>query len=322
MKKSSGAILFTYLKISVLVVSAMVVNFSCAKVVNSDPSKNCFEVLFADFNQNIEKIYANQNYLGAELGNVISDIDDDGVGDTIIWGGGQWYAYASGYGDGDSACVYSFDTLGLNDTIVTLAALKPKNPEIDPLKMFGDDSLTIVLDAKDAAEDNEPNSFYYAAIGCAIAGDPEHLNGVVGYKRIEAKDPGAGLKVDCITWDLSNLLSVTIRGRCSGAFKFNFTGVKSDSTIGVVSASLSSPDPVNEEKPVPLDITVPMTLFVKADWNGTDWANIKGNCHQIAIELNTEAQSGGDLVHLKLDEIKFNFSSEENAKAAFPFLAN
>lgn len=253
-----------------------------------------------------------QTSLGSALGSKL---------DTMAWGGGQWYAYASGTADGDSACVYSFNEAGDPDTIVTLAAMEPADTEKDPLKMFGDSTLTVALDAIDAAADKEASSYYYAAIGCALVGDVQHLEGVTGYDSITAKDVGANSNVKTITWNLSNLQSITIKGKVTGAFTFNFNGVTSDGNVGVALAKVSSPDPANETELVDLDTTISMASFEKAGWNGATWDEIKAKVYEVAIELNTDATAGGDFVSLKLEKIMLNFDTKANKEAAFPFLA-
>lgn len=266
-------------------------------------------VYFDNFNINGEQEnYTCQNYLGLALGQ---------FQDSVSLGGGMWSAFASGGSDGGPACIYGFDNVGNADTIISLKGNQPES-EDDVLKMFGSDSLFVALDAREAAQSGNMGSYYYAGVICNLAGVIGKMLGIDGATELNAKDVGASTNITMVTWDLSKLKSITIKGKIKGSAILSYWGVTSDNSVGICYTPISSGNSGDDF--VTVDTTISMDYFAQFGWNGATWDEIKGRVSDLTIELDTESSSGGDYVVLNLDCIILNFDSESDKIAAFPFL--
>lgn len=257
--------------------------------------------------------YTLQNLLGYTLGAIVGK-DASAEGDSVSWGGGQWYAYASNtgsqsWGDTQGASVYSYGENDAVDTIIGVEETEPSDTENDPLVMFGDGTLSVVLDAR---ETNADDGDYFAAVACGFAGDPEHMDGV----------EGAVVEEGDIFWDMSNLESVTIKMNILGAVNITFpTQATGDGSFAYSIRSEKTDTPEDaEDKEVTIELSDDNSDLKQPAWTGgtAKWSEVSNKASGIAIEIDTEH---GNFASIKVEDIKLNFKDEAAKKAAFPFLA-
>ncbi len=269
--------------------------------------------IFDDFRlHDGDSVYTIQNVIGNTLGKFKAY-------DTVGFGGGQWYAYASTKtADSEAATVYTYKTASEIDTIVKLGAGVPAAPKTDPAVMFGDSTLSVVLDARDAAAAN--GGYYYAAVACPIGGDVKQLTSddKVGVTLVPNVKTDADTLETIVTWNMSALESIKLSGQAQGAFKINMSGVARDTSL---TAFYEYPqEKVTIDALSDFDLTIPVSEFKKASWMGAPWEDIKAQVNSLAFEINTDATEGGDFLSLKLNEIEFVFTDGAAKKAAFPFI--
>lgn len=266
-----------------------------------------FEINKLISNANIgEKDYTNQTLLGLQLGGYV-DLKQD----SLTWGGGHWYPVASGNGAKVSTFGENAEEIVILDSAET-GSNENEATDADMAQLFGDDSMTVVLDCKGLTGD------YWAAVGVNLAGDPEHITldggDIDGLIHIaDAKNPEGGT-VDALCWDLSNLVSITIEGKVQGTISFHLTGVKSDKNTGTVAYEIAG----GAETLDSITTTFNVSEFTPAGWGGANWSDIKAQVHELALELATEKD---DYASIKLNAIIFNFDTKANKEATFPFLA-
>ncbi len=271
-------------------------------------------LIFDDFRlHDGDSVYTIQNVIGNNLGQFKAF-------DTVGHGGGQWYAYASKEvaGQSEAATVYTYISASEIDTIVKLGAGVPVSPKTDPAVMFGDSTLSVVLDARDAAK-VENGGYYYAAVACPIGGDATKLTNDdnIGATLVPNVKTDADTLETIVTWDLTALESIALSGQAQGAFKIVMGGVARDTSF---TAFYEYPqEKVTIDELSDFNLTIPVSEFKKASWMGATWEDIKAQVNSLAIEINTEANPGGDFLSLKLNEIEFVFTDYSAKEQAFPF---
>lgn len=254
-----------------------------------------------------ETDYTSQSYLGYQFGGYV-DITYDSLG----WGGGHWYAFAS-----DNGVVIQSEDQGDASTIV-VAGDQQASIDSDMSKLFRNSQLYAVFDATNITDTNS----YWAGIAVSLPGDPNHSKDHTGtlWDGLsyfpDALEYGSPTEQYC--WNLENLESITVKGSVAlGDIKLFIRGVNSvTNTVGTAVIPL-----VGGEGPIELeDIsrTITMSEFQASSWNGQDWIDIRNNVISLSLELNTD---NSDKTILELDHIIFNFTDEASKNSAFPFLA-
>lgn len=219
--------------------------------------------------------------------------------DTLNWGGGMWYAYASNNG----AKVVGFAE---DETVFDVV----KGDEESSLgndvmsELVSDSKMTFALDCQELTGD------YWAAVAVPVVGDPEHIEGVDG---ATVKEIGGAKKV---FWNLSKVESIDIDGKIFGGINLKFEGVNADDAPKGCVFAIRSEDLENSANAETFDVTIPVADFSPAGWQGAPWADIEANIEALAIELDTETAT---YASVEINEVAFNFASNADAKEAFPF---
>ncbi len=246
-----------------------------------------FEINKFDSKEDI--VYTYQSNLGASLGAVVSAEQD-----SLKWGGGFWYAYAST--NGAKVTTYNNDAV-----IVAGESAGPVN-DSDLVKIFSDDTMTVELDCKSITGSDD----YYAAVGVNIAGDTDHLDG----------SEGATVDGSSIYWNLSELESITIDGKIQGKIRLTL-GAQTTSPGG---GTLGFPIVGGETDLEAFKHTIVLATDLSLpgwDSNELKWDDIKAAVKELALELDTSVD---DYAALKINSIVLNFKDVDAKKAAFPFI--
>ncbi len=254
--------------------------------------------------------YTNQTTLGYQCGGVANPDHD-----SLDWGGSFWYAFASD----DGAKVLGFNEDGTTFEVVDSLGESSPNGDVGNAlmsKLLGDSTMTFDLNCTNVA-DNE----YWAGVGVSLAGDPEHLTGVSGVTEVTVFN---GDKDETLlTWDLSDLVSISIKGNIQGSANFTLTGARgtgsSPDTSGTALVVIESD---NSDGGKDFDTTIEMSSFkANSEWMGGTWEEIKDAVAALSFELNTGSTTMGTQAIIKLNYIKFNFNTVADKEKAFPFLA-
>ncbi len=254
--------------------------------------------------------YTNQTTLGYQCGGVANSDQD-----SLDWGGSFWYAYASD----DGAKVLGFNEDGTTFEVVdSTSTSSPSGDAGNALmsKLLGDSTMTFDLNCASVADNS-----YWAGIGVSLAGDAEHLTGVSGVTQITVFNGDENESI--LTWDLSDLKSISIKGNVQGSANFTLTGARGTGadtdTSGTALVVIESE---NSEAGINFDTTIDMTSFkANSEWMGGTWEEIKDAVAALGFELNTGSTTMGTQAILKLHYIKFNFNTVAGKETAFPFLA-
>lgn len=286
---------------------------SCEKdIIGSEmPVDSTFTVIFDDFE--IHKDYEDYTNVTTAGHGLIDYLAYDGYIDYPS--GSGWYAYASDNG----ARVYVYDDNSLPDYLIDSSGTEADADDVME-KMQGNGSLTVVFDCRDSLVDLTGSlDYYYAGIGVPIGGVVDSLGSLKDSVTIYG---------DNVYWDFSGLKSVSIKGSIQGSV-IMFFEYKVDTTDAAFEDGIWGYHALhiegNVDSPKDIDNTYEISMFkpVKGtpiETYGKSWDTVKNAVSSFVIELDTEAASGGDFSIIKLDDLKFNFESEEDGKKAFPWI--
>lgn len=274
------------------------------------PEEKMYSVVYDAFETNKfgdagvgESDYSAQSYLGYQLGGFVDESND-----SLVWGGGFWYAYTSG--DGVKITNAAGD--------VDIVAGDKEGPDGDSnaamKNMLGDDSLGFVIDY------TENGGSPYAGVGLGIGGDANHLPESTGGKQVEFSVEWTTDLQKAIVWNLSTLKSISFKGSAQGPALVNVKGVDGDSKGAEkpIYFELHGDMTPSTSEMVAFDFTVEVT-----DIDG--WDDIKEQVEGIEIQLLNESPSGKDLqtsdkLIMKMDKITLDFADSTKAFEALPFL--
>lgn len=252
-----------------------------------------------------EENYTAQSYLGYQLGGFIDDKND-----SLSWGGGFWYSYASGNGvkifNGDSSYV-----------VIDSAGTEPASSNDDMAQLLGDSTLTFVIDYRSLKEGSEKSS--WAGVGVGLGGDVNHLDKEEGATKYEYTPSWDGAPLTTvIAWNLSELQSIHFRGSVQGPAKVHLKGMVESGDASkevVVNFEEQGITPSTSEL-VPFDITVNTADL------GATWDEIKERVEGLEIQLVSDDSEGeaSNYLLMKMDIIELHFENEQKKFEAFPFL--
>lgn len=248
--------------------------------------------------------YTNLSSVGHQLADYLDGESDLTKGYP---GGSEWYAYCSENG----ARVYVYGENDAADLILD-GAETTTNDMLKMEKMQGDDSLTVVFDCRDSLIDKNILDYYYAGVGISIGGVKDSLGATL--------TPLAEVVGDNIYWDFSGIESISIKGTIQGSVVFFFE-YKTDvaSPWGYHAAHVAG----EIDAPTVIDTTLNLADFTpnaSGPLKDLNWDDHKGAVSAFVIELDTDASVGGDFAIVKLDDIKFNFTTAEAKSDALPWL--
>lgn len=255
-----------------------------------DPPDTLDVITFDNFDDNNA-----QNGLGETFGTYkIANLGDPSA--IIDWGGGFWYAYASGNG----AKVIS----GAGDTIINGPGTVEDNHDI-LAKLITGGKLYVELNCQGLT------GTYWAGIGCDLAGDYNHP-----YKFDSLANPND----NTVYWDLSSIDSVRIQMRGMGAvlFFFESKAVKEmfpnpDDAWGFHGDSIVFGE-VMADHDSTYSFAASDFITTSAEAATVSWADASKNISAFVVELDTEHD---DRLEIEIDKIEF---VGLDTTVAFPFI--
>lgn len=222
--------------------------------------------------------------------------------------GSGWYAYASNNG----ARVYVYDDASNPDYIIDSVG-EEADDDVLMEKMQGDSTLTVVFDCRDSLVDLTGLDYYYAGIGAPIGGVIDSMGSLASLAEIDNTSK-------TVYWNFSGLESISVKGTVQGSI-IMFFEYKTDvaDAWGYHAVHIAG----DVDAPTEIDTTYKLADFTpnsSGPLKDLAWDDHKGAVSAFVIELDTDATTGGDFAIIKLDEIKFNFTTKDSKSDAFPWV--